>query len=319
MPRVASDSDFAARLAILLDRLNWSRAQLARKAGVDKSVAQRWAAGKVVPGEANLGALTAAIQAELPGFTRAHWRMAPHELAVQIGLTPASHPAPASPAAPLFPRIGPAAPETLHHDIARYGGTWLLLHASVQSREAAAVIGYLAEIAPRDGMVWMSATGSVGGTWRAEGPVFCRHRHLYLALEDVVQGDSLAFGVLDGVTQGRAMVLDGIGTSCASSLRGPVSATRLVALRLDRDGRAPAREDVLRRLARLNGEGLAERLPEALAACFRHPETTPGRSQVLLVPAERSLACSDADLADGLVPVATTALLAIHEVLGLGG
>lgn len=319
MQRVVSDSEFAARLTLLLDRLNWSRAQLARKAGVDKSVAQRWVAGKVVPSEANLGALTAAIQAELPGFTRAHWRIAPQEIAVQFGLAPPARDTPARPAALLFPRIAASTPETLDMDAARYAGTWLLLHASVQPREAAAVVGYLAEIAPRDGMLWMSATGSVGGTWRAEGPVFARHRHLYLALEDVVQGDSLAFAVLDGVTQGRAMVLDGIGTSCASSLRGPVSSTRLVALRLDGGHRVPAREEVLRRLARLNGEGLAQRLPEALAACFRHPETTANRSQVLLVPAERSLACSDADLADGLAPVATTVLAAIQEVLGLGG
>jgi transcriptional regulator with XRE-family HTH domain len=319
MQRVVSDSEFAARLAILLDRLNWSRAQLARKAGVDKSVAQRWVAGKVVPGEASLGVLTAAIQAELPGFTRAHWRMPSQELAVQFGLAPPAQDAPASPAAALFPRIGASTPEALDLAAARYAGSWLLLHASVQPGEAAAVVGYLAEIAPRDGMLWMSATGGVGSTWRAEGPLFTRHRHLYLALEDVVQGDSLAFGVLDGVTEGKAMVLDGIGSSCASSLRGPVSSTRLVALRLDGDGRAPAREDVLRRLARLNGQGLAERLPEQLAACFRHPEGTPHRSQVLLVTAERSLACSDVDLADGLAPVATTVLAALQEALGLRG
>jgi transcriptional regulator with XRE-family HTH domain len=319
MQRVAFDSDFASKLVILLDRLNWSRAQLARKAGVDKSVAQRWAAGKVVPGETNLGALTAAIQAELPGFTRAHWRMAPDELAVQIGLAPPPEEGPASPAAALFPRIGAATPEALHEAAARYGGTWLLLHASVQTREVAAVVGYIAEITPRAGMLWMAAAGSVGGTWRAEGPLFCRHRHLYLALEDVVQGDSMAFGVLDGVTQGRAMVLDGIGSSCASSLRGPVAATRLIALRLDHGGRAPAREEVLRRLARLNGEGLAERLPEALTACFRHAEAPPSPTQVLLVPAERSLACSDADIADGLAPVAAAVLSTIYEVLGLTG
>jgi hypothetical protein len=304
---------FAARLAILLDRLNWSRGELARRAGVDKSVALRWASGAVVPGEASLVALTAAVREVVPGFARADWHLP--EAAFAARLAPAEPAAPPPPGA--FPLLRAALCEQPEATLRRYTGSWLLLHASVQNRDRLAIVGYLAGVAPRDGALHMRAEGSVQGTWRAEGPLVPMHRLLYLALEELGQGDSMAFGVLWGAASGRAMVMDGIASSAASSLRGPAVATRMMALRLDDDPAPAWREDALRRLARLNLAGLEKQLPAPLAARFTTSAPLGPRPMVMAVPAEQTLACDDAEIAAGLAPDGAAAIAAARALLGL--
>jgi transcriptional regulator with XRE-family HTH domain len=313
MARAPEIAEFAAKLGLLLDRLNWSRAQLAQRAGVDKSVAQRWVGGQVQPGEASLVALTKAVAAALPDFARPDWRLPLEDFAARF----APHrSAAAEPAAALFPRLAAAAPP-IENAAARYGGFWLVLHASVQTPDQPRVVGYLAGIAPRGGTLWMEVEGSVQGTWRGAGPCFALHRLLYLALEESGQGDSMAFAVLTGVLQGRAMVLDGVGSSAASSLRGPAVATRMVALRLA-DEAAPAwRGEALRTLVRHNAPGLGAMLPETVAARFRHGPFAAPRAMVLAVNAEASLACDAEEIAQGLAPEGEAALAAARRICGL--
>jgi len=45
MPRSPAIEQFTDKLRLTLDRLGWSRVQLAQSAGVDKSVAARWTSG----------------------------------------------------------------------------------------------------------------------------------------------------------------------------------------------------------------------------------------------------------------------------------
>lgn len=316
MARTADIPDFADKLSLVLDRLNWSRSQLAQRVGVDKSVAQRWASGQTVPGGSSLVALTAAIQAAVPEFTRADWRLPRDRFAARLGVADRAAARAPSPASPLFPRAMAMAAETLDSAAERYAGFWLLMHASVQSPETPGVVGYLAAIGTRDGLLWMEVEGSVQGTWRASGPVFAMHRLLYMVLEDRVQGDSMAFCVLTGVNAGRAMVLDGIASSAASSLRGPAAATRMIGFRLDDAPDPPWRPDAMRRLVRLNADGLVARLPETLARRFR-VEPAPGpRSAVLSVTADGSLACDAEEIADGLVPETAAALAGVRALFG---
>jgi transcriptional regulator with XRE-family HTH domain len=316
MARSPDISDFATKLGLVLDRLNWSRAQLAQKVGVDKSVAQRWAGGQMVPGGTSLVALTAAIQAALPDFTRADWRLPTARFAARLGVTEPAPPATPEAVAALFPHATALAEATLDSAVERYAGFWLLLHASVQVPEKPGVVGYLASIAPQGRMLWTEVEGSLQGTWRAAGPVFALHKLVYLALEDRVQGDSLAFCVLTGVNWGRAMVLDGIASSAASSLRGPVAATRMIGIRLD-DHPAPSwRAEALRRLVRLNAEGLAARLPESLVARFRLQPFDGPRAMVVAVSAEASLACDADEICQGLAPDGAAAVAAVRALFG---
>jgi transcriptional regulator with XRE-family HTH domain len=313
MARAPEIGDFAAKLGLLLDRLNWSRAQLAQRAGVDKSVAQRWVGGQVQPGEASLVALTAAIAANLPDFARPDWRLPLEAFAARFAPQRAAS---AEPAAALFPRVAGAAPP-IAQAASRYGGFWLVLHASVQSPEQPRIVGYLAGIAGRGGTLWMEVEGSVQGTWRGAGPCFALHRLLYLALEEAGQGDSMAFAVLTGVLQGRAMVLDGVGSSAASSLRGPAVATRMVALRLDDAAAPPWRGEALRQLVRRNAKGLGALLPEGVAARFVHGPMAAPRAMVMAVSAESSLACDAEEIAQGLAPDGAAALAAARAICGL--
>lgn len=178
-------------------------------------------------------------------------------------------------------------------------------------------MGYLAAIAPRSGMLWMPVEGSLQGTWRAEGPLFPLHRLVYLMLEEVMQGDSLAFGVLTGVTTGKAMVLDGIASSAASSLRAPTAATRMIGQRLDDAADPPWRAEATRRLVRLNARGLIDRLPGPLAERLRMESFAGTRCMVMTVPADTSLACDAEEIAQGLAPDGAVALAAVRPLFGL--
>jgi transcriptional regulator with XRE-family HTH domain len=302
--------DFAQKIGVLLDRLNWSRAALAQRVGVDKSVAQRWVAGKIQPGASSLVALTAAIAEVIPGFTRADWRL---PVAVFTARYARATEAPAAPPRSLLP--GFAAAEAGASATARYGGLWLLLHASVLTPERPSLVGYLASVGQREGGLRMAAQGGLHGTWRAEGPLIPLHHLLYLALEEEAHGDSLAFGVLNGVITGQAMVIDGIGSSAASSLRGPVAATRLMGLRLDDEPEPAWKGEAMRRLAWENGRGLGDILPASLVGRFLLGPTSPERAMVLTVGAGNSLACDAEAIARGLAPEAAAALAAVRGLL----
>mgnify|MGYP002784949277 FL=1 len=157
MAKAPGIPDFTDKLGLVLDRLNWSRAQLAQRVGVDKSVAQRWAAGQMVPGGASLVALTAAIQAAVADFGRAGWRLPIEGFAARLGVAAAVEP---GAAAMLFPRIAAMAAATLDSATACYAGFRLLVHASVQTPE-------------RPGAVWATSPPShrapacYGCRWRA--------------------------------------------------------------------------------------------------------------------------------------------------------
>lgn len=298
---------FASKLAILLDALNWTRAELARRAGVDKSVALRWAAGSVVPGEASLVALTAAIRGEVPGFARADWCLPDADFAARLRPAPAT-PLPAA-AAFAFPRLacGTAAAPS------RYGGCWLLLRASALPPGRPAVEGCLAAVAPRDGMAWMRAEGGPRLAWRAEGPVVPLHGLIHAALEKAGRG--MTFCVLWGSATGKAMVLDGIVATADAARRAPPAAARMIGLRLD-DRPDPAWYDAaLRRLSRLDGEDLAARLPAALAARFA--QAAPPGPMAMTVPAETALACDAEAIEAGLAPSAAAAIAAARALLDL--
>lgn len=306
--------DFSNKIGILLDRLNWSRAGLAQRVGVDKSVSQRWVTGKVQPGATSLVALTTAIAEVLPGFTRADWRM---PLPVFTARYARGAEVPAAPPRTLMPRLAGAAADAAA--AARYGGLWLLLHASVQTPERPSIVGYLASIALRDGTLRLAAQGGLHGTWRADGPLIPLHHLLYMILEDQVQGDSLAFGILNGVTTGQAMVIDGIGSSSASSLRGPVAATRLIGLRLDDEPEPAWKAEALRRLAWENGRGLTHVLPASLVGQFVMAPTDQPRTMVLTVGAGSSLACDAHAIERGLAPDAAAAVGAAQALLAPPG
>ncbi len=65
--------DFRDKLAHVLKVAELSRTRLSKLAGVDKSVASRWASGATRPSEANLDALTRGLNATLPNLKFSDW------------------------------------------------------------------------------------------------------------------------------------------------------------------------------------------------------------------------------------------------------
>lgn len=114
MPRPASTAeDFGERLRIALHALNLSRAQLAARAGVDKSLVARWIGGRVRPGGHNLARVSSAIAESAPGFNALLWECPRAEFEAFLGITPSSvAAAPSLPSQP-DPLPAPATPRPL--------------------------------------------------------------------------------------------------------------------------------------------------------------------------------------------------------------
>src|SRR6185503_4128999 len=90
MPKSADVEDFAAKLALLTKRLNWSRAKLAQQVGVDKSLAARWLNGNSRPTGNSLMQLTAAAAHFVDGLTAADWDLTPDQFARRLGVAPSA-------------------------------------------------------------------------------------------------------------------------------------------------------------------------------------------------------------------------------------
>ena len=82
--RCMAIADFAVKFALVLKRLNLSRARLAQTIGVDKSVVSRWGSGAQLPSDHNLSLLTEAVARQRPGFERRDWDLDPSALATRF-------------------------------------------------------------------------------------------------------------------------------------------------------------------------------------------------------------------------------------------
>src|SRR5262245_50742000 len=131
MPKSVEIEDFAAKLALLAKRLNWSRAKLAQQVGIDKSLAARWLNGNSRPTRNSLMQLTAAAAQSITGFTAADWDLAPGEFALRLGI---AQPAPAAPvraAATGLTLVGLRNPPSAATWGASYVGLWAGFYQSL--------------------------------------------------------------------------------------------------------------------------------------------------------------------------------------------
>jgi hypothetical protein len=303
--------DFAGKLALVLERLACSLDGLAMMAGVDGALAQRWATGEESPGEAEFAAFAAAIRPALPGIALADWLLPHAGFAARLAAIPT-----AGPLAALLPRFAAALAEQLDAAAARYAGLWLLLQADARRQDGLGVRGCVAEVERRDDLLWMRAGSGLAGSGRAAGPLLPQQRLLYAALEGQDPGSRLAWCLLQGVAQGRAMLLDGVAGCLAAAPGRPVVATPMIGIRLGDPlaDPAPRFAEAQHRVTRLNARGLATRLPAWLLARLEREVTGPPPLPAGVLPAA-SLACSAEDLAAGTAPPEAAAALAALRAL----
>src|SRR5215212_11278677 len=88
---MATISGLPLKLELLLAAFNLSRARLAQKIGVDKSIVSRWVSGGSVPSEHNLSRLTDATATLCPGFGRADWSLDEVAFRAKLGVVPTVH------------------------------------------------------------------------------------------------------------------------------------------------------------------------------------------------------------------------------------
>jgi len=224
MPRSPEIEQFADKLRLTLDRLSLSRVQLAQSAGVDKSVAARWASGRVRPGEQSIVRLTELMRRHISNFSRAEWNLPLAEFASRLGLP--LRPMPEIPAL-TSSVLDPTTQDILARAAQRFAGLWLLTHSSFTGLRH--IYEFVAELRPeRSGLSLEIADPS----YRAHGTGVVGEGKLCLLAEATTHAHWPCFFIYNGVQLWRALVLDGILLSWGRDVsRAPV-AMRTIGFRL---------------------------------------------------------------------------------------
>jgi transcriptional regulator with XRE-family HTH domain len=289
MPRSPPIEQFAGKLNVMCDRLSLSRVQLAQAVGVDKSVAARWASGRVRPGEQSVVRLTDLVRRHIDGFARSDWNLSLADFAVVLGMKPAQAPA--------------AAPVTwvseFDESVALYGGLWLLVHGSFTG--ARRLFAFLLDIYGENGKLGFELGDGFG--YRARGTVALDGDKLCLVGQAVMHPHQIwpTYLILNGVQIYRAAVLDGLLLSWCRDIGHTPTALRAICWRLAPHATTSlaARARFETAAAHIVGENRAgrmqEHLPKWLAAEIFDRPSRPARG-TLRVPAERSLSVEEMTL-----------------------
>jgi hypothetical protein len=207
MPKSADVEDFAAKLALLTKRLNWSRAKLAQEVGVDKSLAARWLNGNSRPTGNSLMQLTTAAARSVDGFTAADWDLTPEQFARRLGIEPAAVPIlSGAPAASRLMLSGLRNPPPAATWGTAYVGLWAGFYQSLTNRGVVRLCA--AEFSIDDASLRFAITD---GFFWLEGSAIATHTHIHAICEFTPLDNHLAFFAFGAAQdmQGVA-VIDGL-------------------------------------------------------------------------------------------------------------
>lgn len=293
MPRAPEIAHFAEKLGVMLDRFSFSRVQLAQSAGVDKSVAGRWASGRARPGEQSIVRLTEIVRREIAGFSRDEWNLPVSQFAARLGLPPRAS----------WTARGQVAGDTpadavLAQAAQRYSGLWLLAHSSFTGLQH--VFAFLAELRAHDSSLVFEMADSAG--FRAHGTALIGEGKLCLLGESISHAHWPCYFIFNGVQLWRAMVLDGLLLSWGRDISRTPVALRAIGLRLGRDEPDPeaARRRLDTALQILGRYCVEDRLQRALPAWVADQLLRMARdpsSGALRLAAEQSQAADETTLA----------------------
>jgi transcriptional regulator with XRE-family HTH domain len=224
MPRPPEIEQFADKLRLALDRLNLSRVQLAQSAGVDKSVAARWASGRVRPGEQSIVRLTELVRRQIANFSRAEWNLPLTDFAARLGLPiRPTHDISAFTSA----AVEPEAPDVVSRAAERYAGLWLLTYSSFTGLRR--VYAFLAELRPQHSGLGVEIADP---SYQARGTAIVSEGKLCLLAEATTHAHWPCFFIYNGVQLWRALVLDGILLSWGRDVSRAPIAIRTIGFRL---------------------------------------------------------------------------------------
>ncbi len=302
-------ADFGAKLALAFDLLNLSRSSVAVAVQVDKSVISRWVRGQVRPSDHNLSQLTGLIAVRTPGFNRRDWnepieRFAERLSGGQAEREPEPMAPPASATAGVVSEWLPKAAEQSRNEIARDGDRYPGLYLQVRHRFANSLP--FADLVP----IWREGDQLKvrfdGPFWAHTGRIFILGHQLFMIAEDRAVSEGLWFQIMNGVSEGRAVAMDGILTSVPHDRERAPGSTLTVMLRigdLDDPNVEPPAELLAgyqNRIAALVDAGRVSELagPEIIDHIINRTHTMrqDGRSDhILRAPASRGMTVSSAE------------------------
>jgi hypothetical protein len=228
MPKSIDVDDFAAKLALLTKRLNWSRAKLAREVGVDKSLAARWLTADTRPSDNSFMQLNAAAARTLNGLTAAEWDLPTEQFARRLGLEHEPRSAPSAAAGP-----GRTTLSGLHHphkvEWGRpYLGLWAGFFQSLSNWGRPLL--YVTRFAVDElGLRFAWSVGEFSG----EGPALATHSYIHCVLEVQPLYDKVYMFVFNAVRDPHAAVMDGL--ICGAGTDGTPAASPILLLRVDEE------------------------------------------------------------------------------------
>jgi hypothetical protein len=287
MPRSPTIDQFTEKLNLMCDRLSLSRVQLAHAVGVDKSVATRWASGRVRPGEQSIVRLTELVRHQIGDFSRSDWSLPLSEFAICIGIRSARPPS-VTDKASEFDDI-----------VALYGGLWLLIHGSFTGMRR--LFAFVLDLHGEDGKLGFELGDGFG--YHARGTASVAEGKLCLVGQAVMHPQQIwpIYLILNGVQIFPAAVLDGLLLSWCRDIGHTPTALRAICWRLapHASNSLVARERLEKAAAHIVRENQAGEmhvlLPKWLATEIFEMPLIPVRS-ALRVPMEQSLAAEEMTL-----------------------
>lgn len=293
---------FPEKLRLVLKLLSLSSAQLASELGIDKSVVSRWLSGAVSPSQHNLSRLSTLVGQRASGFRMIDWDRDMEGLAELFG---AEAPAPGGrkPPAP-FSALPLPIWDQLLATAAQRGRAYEGFYRLVRPTDIpAGVIVYeytYVRMDPEIGLARLTI-GTFG--FVAEGWLLPLHNQLYVIMADDTT-NGLTFGILNGISNAKVDVVDGIMLCTSLDVGRTPMAMPLLCERIgDLSGDRVADDARFAELARALAQPVEGQITDALR---RHlfPDAGPaekarGGDWLMQIPIDRSFARA-ASLADQL-------------------
>jgi transcriptional regulator with XRE-family HTH domain len=267
MPSGPVIDGFAEKLRLAMGRANLSRAQLAQAVAVDKTVVGRWLNGVLAPSDHSLTALTAVLARHLPQFDRVAWESPVAEFARRMGVE--RSPSPSADGDPaLLPRALQSTTPFRAFAEQRFAALWILVFPAPGAH------GRITFFPMRIGWLRGGPAMPIEYLYRPvahqRGFAIDLGGWLYGVMEAQING-RLAFLMLEGVTDEKPLVLDGLLTAARAGAMTAMFCVRALAFRLGDLPDEAALRAVEDRAVECFRNRDGERLPEAMLAAFRMP------------------------------------------------
>jgi transcriptional regulator with XRE-family HTH domain len=213
---------FSENLQLLLAKLNVSRARLAQKIGIDKSVVSRWVSGSSVPSDHNMARLSQVIGELQAGFSGTDWALNNAAFRAKFGLPPRQDASALDDALRL--RSFVASRRDIEREAAIYEGFYLTYNRSSTNN------GYITRRAVkfwRDGRRFRFLSVGTSRLYDVEGEVFVLRGKLF-CLGEMQRHEGVSLSVLNGTTRSTPDYLTGIASGAGADALSSPTATLMV-------------------------------------------------------------------------------------------